>query len=288
MSTNEDRVGVVFYTHDHVDDARISFELVRGVWRLPGPEPYIVHAINGPEEIYPEAHLEDQVVRRRNLGHFAGAADLIDAGAAAIAAQQDVRYAVFLASDTWILDSTYLAELLAEMRRRQFRLAAVPWGYPEWSDPFENGLSVDFFIIDMNWARQFDMFPFDYVAFEERFGEAILYFGAANVSVERLLVTRFLQASFRETPDNVNRHRVMMEKVRLMVEREPVHHSMNDPERPGQRRGEWPELALYTQDGVGEKRRAMRQVGVPPAGPTIKRLLESTDLDWFNDVAARP
>lgn len=280
----EERIGVVFYTHDHVDDARVSMELARGVWNLPGGRPYIVHAFNGPDGIYPEPYLEDELVRRENLGHFAGASDLIDAGAAAISAHEDIRYAIFLASDTWLLRSGYVEEVLADMRRHDRRLAAVAWGYPEWSDPFENGLSVDFFVVDMDWARRFGLFPFDYEGFERRFGELIVYLGAVNVSVEKLLVARFQQASFRETPENVKRLQVAVDKIRLMTEREPVHFSMQDPEQPGERRGEWPEIALYTHDRVGEKRRAMLQAGVPPAGPTIKRLLDSVDLDWFNEL----
>ncbi|MDP3964164.1 MAG: hypothetical protein Q8Q20_00690, partial [bacterium] len=204
-------------THDRVEDARINMEIIRAFWKTSGlfSDIHIVHAYNGQKHWYPQAHLENMLIRKKNPGHFQGAAELIDAGMARIIKQfPRTDYVVGLASDTWLTKPAFVYGLLAKMKRRRKTLAAAAWGLPRRNNPFDVGISSDFFIADFDWVRKYALFPLRYAEFEKRHGELLVYIKGSNVSLEKLFFARFQQACFRELP--VNNKRRLFAEARLL------------------------------------------------------------------------
>lgn len=75
-------LGILIYTYNRIDDAKINMEIIKNVWQA---DDYfenleIIHAFNGKKEWYEKKYLEDKLVRIRNTWHFQGASDLIDVG----------------------------------------------------------------------------------------------------------------------------------------------------------------------------------------------------------------
>ena len=61
-------VGILIYTHNRIDDAKINMEIVRNVWQKSGlfPGAKVVHTFNGKKEWYPEKYLEDDLIVLKN------------------------------------------------------------------------------------------------------------------------------------------------------------------------------------------------------------------------------
>src|SRR5439155_12352360 len=102
------RIGVIVYTHDRVDDARINLEILRNLWPRHFGALTIIHCYNGDRRWYPRPYLEDELIRRPNPGHFEGAADLLDAGMRRMQRHKGIRFVVGLAADTWLLKPEYV------------------------------------------------------------------------------------------------------------------------------------------------------------------------------------
>ena len=116
-------IGVLLYTYNRTDDARINQEIIRNVWGKSElfDEIKIIHTYNGEEAWYPEQYLEDKLIRRENLGHFLGAEDLINTGMTAFQNEfPDVEYIIILAADTWCVKPNYIASIIDNMRKDDF------------------------------------------------------------------------------------------------------------------------------------------------------------------------
>src|SRR3989338_6988898 len=93
------KIGVLIYTYNRTDDARINMEIIRNTWQKSEmlKDVVIVHAFNGEKEWWPEEYLEDELLYLPNPGHYAGAALLIDEGIKTFQNKfQDVDYVIIL------------------------------------------------------------------------------------------------------------------------------------------------------------------------------------------------
>ena len=141
-------LGFLIYTYNKVDDARINMELVRSLWHQSQlfQNIIIVHAYNGDRSWYSTKYLEDKLINLHNSGHYQGAAELIDAGIKVFEEQYAyVNYVVVLASDTWLVNPCYVAEILKSMQDNRLRLATCAWNLDEEVSIFEVGMATDFF-----------------------------------------------------------------------------------------------------------------------------------------------
>jgi hypothetical protein len=279
-------VGVLLYTYDRTDDARISQEFVRTAWAQSGcfGAIRIVHAYNGEPGWYPEPYLEDELLRLENAGHFRGAAELIDAGMAThLAGPSSIDYVVVLAADTWLLDPDYVASVLRRLRGAGARLATCAWGTPKRDDLFEVGMAVDFSVVDLPWVRERQMFPIDYAGFMERYDDLFLYDGGRNVKLEKLVLARFLRAVRDEPTGDRALRRAGLAALCRLVEREPVHTDRGGLWR---RTHYWPRLGLTSHHDPEEKRAILRKRGIH-GGAAVQKLLASQDLSYYNGNRAR-
>jgi hypothetical protein len=76
-----------------------------------------------------DAYLEDVLVDvAPGQSHFTGAADLLDAGLAAIARDfPDVQHVVCVAADSWFYRPQPVRGIIDDVRRDDLRLAAASW-----------------------------------------------------------------------------------------------------------------------------------------------------------------
>ncbi len=272
-------LGHVVYTHGKTDDARILMEvsrlhLGRG-GRFEGVR--IVHAFNGAPRFAWAPGLEDELVVRANRGHFRGAVDLINAGLAALEARPGVRWALVTASDTWPLDRGFLEGLVDRMRSGARVLAASAWARHEEEPIFRAGMSLDFFLLDLDWNREARLFPLDYEGYVERFQDLHFSLGAEQILPERSLAYAWLKHWSRTHPDN-DLSAAAHGRLLRIVEREPIHAP------DWTRRQAWPELGLHAMETVRAKRDVLAGFarGGGPLGEHGRRLLEATDLSYYN------
>jgi hypothetical protein len=180
-------VAVLVSTHDHFDDARINMEIVRVAWPQEFANVALVHAYNGKPGGWTPS-LEDLLVEvAPGQSHFTGAADLLDAGLAAIARDfPEVQHVVCVASDSWLYRPERVRTIIEDMRRNDLRVAAASWEvaddahgvHRERGNPAllpGTGLSTDAFVIDLPWALEFGMLPLDMTGFLATTGAILNY-----------------------------------------------------------------------------------------------------------------
>jgi hypothetical protein len=274
---------VLVYTHDRIDDARVNLEIIRHHWSTHPmfATTRIVHATNGKQSWYPNATIEDVLVRRRNTGHFRGASELIDAGIATFQKKYpDIDELVVLAADTWLLNPAYLAKIIDAMDQKGQVLATCPWGLPNRDNLWEVGLAIDFFIVNMAWARRSKMFPLAYQRFYDSYGEFLLYQRGSQVMPEKVLLLRFVQALRRQgMTENTSKIETEARIYRLR-DREPVH-THEDLQGLWIRRVEWKKMGLTTSHDPTVKKKFLQQFRIR-GGKNIRRLLQSSDLGYYN------
>lgn len=281
-------IGVVIYTYNRVDDAKINMEIIRNEWtKIEGfRDIKIVHAYNGEKKWYPKKYLEDEIVRIKNSWHFQGASDLIDAGIKKMSENyKNVDYLIVLAADTWIINPLYIWKLVDRMRAEQYSLSTCAWGLPEKNNIREVGMAVDFFVVNLRWAIKYGMFPIDYNDFYQKYGEFVLYQKAGNIMLEKLTLSRYLRAISNEEGFNGVATKKAMERLLIMREREPVHSHI-DKEGFWKRYMYWPKMGLLTHHNPDEKKEILFKKGIKK-GDNIKKLLKSNRLDYFNSGVAQ-
>ncbi len=276
-------IGVLIYTYDRVDDAKINMEIVRNVW---GTNEYfrhvtIVHAFNGEKEWYPNAYLEDELVTMKNSWHFQGASDLIDAGMQVFVEKYpDIDYVVVLAADTWLIDPSYVQGVVSKMEQGDSYIATCTWGLPDRNEINIMGMAVDFCIVDLRWARQYNMFPIQYGEFYKKYGELFLYQRGENVMLEKLMYARYLQALNREDNFGGVARKRGIEKMLMLTERESIH-SHSDEKGFLHRNMYWPEMGLLTHHDPAPKKEILKVRNIA-AGANVQKLLQSDDLSYYN------
>jgi hypothetical protein len=210
-----------------------------------------------------------------------------------------VRYVVYLASDTWLYRPERLASILDDMRAGK-RLAAAPFQVAENAhglrrergdrDLLPNtGLTTDFFVADLHWAREYGLLPLDLVGFVDEYGDLLAYFQEI-VLLEKLLEGRYL-AAVRRYLRHVAWHkdglgsegmRQGKQMLRLMDERQIDPTGREHPPH----KGHWPDLGLITIEEPETKQAAMRAVDGLEGGLLLERFLRDDDLSWYNAPGA--
>ncbi len=276
-------VGVLIYTYNRVDDARVSMEIIRHIWEKEGlfEDVKIVHAYNGEDEWYFEKGDENSLVRIENSWHFQGASDLIDAGMEEFSVNYpDVEHIVVLASDTWLVDAGYIHNVIEKMKKENRRFATCSWGLPGREDFRDVGVAVDFFVIDASWARETTMFPIDYLSFYERNIEFMLYQRPGNIMLEKLVLARYFQAISKEKDIHATLRHDAKAGYLDLVERNPIHSHI-DEQGEWHRNFYWPKMGLLTHHDPRDKQSILRDLNIS-AGEHTERLVNSSDLKYFN------
>jgi len=277
-------IGVLIYTYNRVDDAKINIDIIRNVWEKSKhfKDIKIVHSFNGKGEWYPKKYLENYLVATKNSWHFQGAADLIDAGIKTFQKKhKSVDYVIVLASDTWLIKPTYVESLLNKMKRDILYLATCPWGLPERNEIKDVGMAVDFFIIDLKWATKYKMFPINYADFYKKYEELFLYQKGGNVMLEKLLYARYIKAISSEENSGGVARKMAIKKLLNLKDREPVHSHI-DKEGYWIRNMYWVKMGLLSHHDPASKKKILKKNNVV-VGKNIKKLLQSQDLSYYNN-----
>lgn len=281
-------IGVLIYTHNRIDDAKINMDIIRNVWEKSEcfESVKIVHAFNGEKSWYPKKTLENDLVTLKNSWHFQGASDLIDAGMKTFQKKhKSIDYVIVLASDTWLTKPEYLRNLLSKMKSDELYLATCSWGLPERSEISDVGMAVDFFIVDLKWATKYHMFPVNYLDFYTRYEDLFLYQRGGNVMLEKLMYAKYLKAVSRQENSGGVARKASINRLLDLKGRTPVHSHI-DENGNWIRRMHWPEMGLLTHHEPEPKREILKQAKIN-GGECVKRLLESDDLSYYNDGVSR-
>ena len=277
-------IGVLIYTYNRTDDAKINMDIIRNVW---GKSKFfedvkIVHSFNGNKKWYPEKYLENDLVVMENSWHFQGASDLIETGIKNFQKKhKEIKYVVVLASDTWLIKPKYIENVIQKMKDDKLHLATCSWGLPDRSNIADIGIAVDFFVIDLKWATKYKMFPIDYKKFQKKYKDLFAYQKAGNVMLEKLLLARYLESISRmEKIDGIAR-KIAIKKMLTLKEREPVHSHINEKGN-WVRNMYWPEMGLLTHHEPEAKKQIFKKEKISK-GKSIKRLLESENLSYYNN-----
>lgn len=275
-------IGVLIYTYNRTDDAKINMEIIRNVWKKSEclKDVKIVHTFNGEKGWYPKKYLENDLVIIKNSWHFQGAADLIDAGIKTFKKYQNIDYVIVLASDTWLINSRYIENLLKKMKKDNLYLATCRWGLLDRNKLKDVGMAVDFFIIDCKWAEKNEMFPIKYGEFHKKYEDLFLYQNSGNIMLEKLLLARFIKAVGREQNFGGSARKVAFTKILLMEDREPVHSHI-DTEGNWARNMYWPKMGLLTHHEPASKKKILKNKKIV-RGENIEKLLKDTGLSYYN------
>jgi hypothetical protein len=262
-------IGHLIYNYAHLDDCRIQQEISKSLYAKAFGGVHLVHAYNGKPSFGYRPHMEDELIKVKNRGHFLGASDLINAGLRYFNAHpiKGLRYVLVTAADTWLVNVDFLKALTDEMEREGKVLAVSSWGRVKAPEKM-TGFSTDFFVIDIGWNRKAHLFPFSYQAFKRRFAD-LFYLQYSQPTLEGAVQYQFQKYFGDHFEDNDVWHE-RERRLRRLVEREPVHHD-------GERTANWPEIGLYTAPEPKEKRRVLKELGLS-VGPYAKKLI-SGELD---------
>ncbi len=262
-------IGHLIYNYEHLDDCRIQQEISKSVYAKAFGGVHLVHAYNGKVSFGYQPYLEDKFIKISNRGHFQGASDLINTGLAYFnnARIKGIRYVLVTAADTWLLKINFLKKLIEEMETDHRLLAASSWGISKAPEKM-TGFSTDFFIIDIDWNRKAKLFPFDYQKFKNKFAD-IFYLQYAQPTLEAAVQYQY-QKYFADRFDDNDVWHERNRGLRRIVEREPVHKSINPLFRG--RIPSWPTIGLYTSPEPAEKRRALKRLGFA-VGPYSEKLI---------------
>lgn len=277
-------IGVLIYTYNRTDDAKINMDIIRNVWEKSEhfDDVKIVHSFNGKKEWYQKKYLENDLVVTKNSWHFQGAADLIDIGIKTFWKKyKAINYIIVLASDTWLIKPAYIANILSKMKKENQYLATCRWGLPERNDIRDVGMAVDFFIVDLKWASKYKMFPIDYSDFYRKYEELLLYQKGGNVMLEKLLYARYLKAVSRKENFGGVARKEAIKKLLDLKDREPVHSHINE-EGYWIRSMYWPKMGLLSHHDPAPKKKILRKNNIR-SGKSIKRLMKSDNLSYFNN-----
>ncbi|MDO8497809.1 MAG: hypothetical protein Q7S61_04670 [bacterium] len=150
-------IAVLQISHDHIQHTKIGMKLMTQLWKT---EPLlqnidIFHAYNGLHDLYPTPYLEKKIIRRENLGHYDGAADLMDAGVAEIlSSSKKYDYILVMSGDVWLIKPDVIAHILQIMESKKYLLTATLWPNTFFLPTF---FGTEFFIISTDLAR--NIFP---------------------------------------------------------------------------------------------------------------------------------
>lgn len=269
----ENAIGIVICTHNRVVDAKINQEIIRYHWPKFGLyNTVIIHSYNGKREWYPQAYLENDILRSNNSSLGQGNSDLIDTGINYIYQQYpNIKYAIVINADTWLLNPEYIKKCIYTMNEKKIFLAASSY-VGEKSEFFRGGLASDFFIADVPALIENRMFPLNYKEFHDQYWDLILYYcGDMNVILEKLLMAKFSKSLQKIVPYQ-NPADVFTKKLLRLKEREPFYKKDSDSDRIWH----WPEAGVVSDHNLTTKKEMLKQYGIFE-GTYINQL--------FNDIS---
>jgi hypothetical protein len=282
------KIGVLMYTYNRTDDARINMEIIRNVWSKNDllKDVTIVHSYNGEKAWWLDKYLEDELLYLANPGHFKGAEILMDEGIKCFEEKYpDVDYIIILACDTWLVKPEYLENLLMAMQKEQKLFATCTWSDKDHTDIWRYGMAMDFCIFDAKWLKKSKMFPMGFSDFAEKYKDLFFYQGE-DFFIERVIPMRFKQAIERTftLPSENLLYRVAYDSLYIMKEREPVHVK-HGPGLFGKAHTDrtmyWPNMGLLTHHEPEPKKKILKKLNLKE-GEEIKRLVTSSDLSYYN------
>ncbi len=288
--TSNPTIGVLMYTYNRIDDARINMEIIRNVW---SENPLLknvtlVHSFNGQKEWMPEKYLEDEILYLDNPGHYEGAEILLNEGVKAFQEKfPNIDYVIVLAADTWCLKPEYIEKIINSMKSEEKYIATSTWGNKDETNMFDKGMALDFFIINLKWVTESKLFPIRFKEFAEKYQEVIMYENR-TLLLERVFVLRFKQAimrTFSAARDNFIKV-ASMAYIHKMTEREPVHYKnkefLEKTSVVHDRYMYFPDIGLLTHHDPVQKQKDLREWKIT-FGEHGKKFLDATDLSYFNN-----
>ncbi len=281
------KIGVLMYTYNRTDDARINMEIIRNLWNKNNllKDVVIVHSFNGKKEWWPEKYLEDELLCLDNPGHFIGAELLLNEGVKRFTEKYpDIDYVITLASDTWCLAPEYIENIIINMQKDDKYLATCAWGTKEKDNMWQIGMALDFNIFNLKWATKYGLFPIRFSEFVEENSE-LFYYRNENIYLERVFALRFKQAIFKsiKLPSEQLITKISEAHVYHMKEREPIHLIKNIFFKKGSqyRKMYWPSIGLITYHEPEPKQKILKKLNIN-FGKNIKLLLDSNNLSYYN------
>ena len=283
------KIGVLLYTYNRTDDARINMEIIRNVWKKNEflKDVVIVHSFNGDKEWWPEKYLEDELLRLENPGHFEGAEILINEGVKCFSEKySNVDYVIVVASDTWLVKPEYIEKIVSEMKKEEKYLATSVWGTQKLTNIWVRGSALDFNIFDLKWAKQSNLFPLNFKEFKDKY-EELFFYNDHMVYLENLFMVRFKQSikrSIKIPSDNILKS-IAESYVYRMIDREPVH--TNSEENIIFKSGGWkrkmyvPKMGLVTHHDPIPKQKILKKWKLK-LGEYGNKFLNTKDLSYYN------
>jgi len=260
------KVGVLIYTYNRIDDAKINMEIIRSVWQHSYinefKDVYIVHAYNGKRSWYNKKYLENKLIRIRNSNHFQGASELIDAGMRHFK-RKDIDYIIVLAADTWLINVTYINNIITRMKYLNKYIMTCAWGTAERMDFNDVGVATDFFIINNKTVNNKYIFPLRYKSFAKKYFNVLSYLGK-SLTLERLFYLKLKLTGLHENIYNLK-------------ERCPVH--INDQ---WCRNMYWDNIGLLTHHNPLDKKNILIKYNIKQ-GFNINKLITTSDLSYYNN-----
>lgn len=151
------KIAVLYISHNQRQHVKVGMKLIRKLW-ISEPLLYqtdIYHANNDNKKRYSRIYLENKLIRRRNLGHYRGAADLINAGAAEIfKSPVKYDYLIVMSGDVWLIKPRKISDVVNIMQKQHYQLAATLWPNTFF---FPTYFATEFFIIKQDLALK--LFP---------------------------------------------------------------------------------------------------------------------------------
>jgi len=280
------KIGVLLYTYNRTDDARINQEIIRNVWSRCDlfKNVVIVHTFNGEKDWWPEKYLENELLYLPNPGHFVGAELLINEGIKCFTEKYpDTDYVITLAPDTWLVKPEYIENIITKLKKEDKYLATCAWGTKEKDNIWDIGMALDFSIFDLKWATRFDLFPIGYTEFSAKYSD-LFYYQDKLIYPERVLALRFKQAILKSVkiPSENLLTKICEAHIYRMKEREPVHDARNflGIIKKG-RKMYWPSIGLVTYHEPEPKREILKKMNLR-LGEHANRLISSKDLSYYN------
>lgn len=283
------KIGVLIYTYNRTDDARINMEIIRDVWSKNEnlKDVKMVHSFNGEKELWPEKYLEDDLLYLDNPGHFEGAEVLINAGVKTFQDKySDIDYVIVLASDTWLVKPEYLESKILSMKKEGKYIATSVWGDQKRTNIWSKGFSLDLLVFDLSWATKSSLFPIRFREFKEKY-EELFFYNDLTVFLEVVFALRFKQAISRSTkiPSDNILSPIAESYIHRIKEREPIHYAKDGFlfKKPNSiRKMYWPNMGLITHHQPETKQKALKQwnLNLREYG---NKFLNSKDMSYFNN-----
>jgi hypothetical protein len=290
--TKKSGVVVCITTHDRTDCARINMEIVKLNYAESWP---VVHACS---DLSYDSYLEDELVRCEPLPLVHGALNLLREAVRRAVEKYNPAYIVHLEADTWVFDQTVIDRYINLLARDERScVAASSWSTdqrPEWCKS-----KCVFRRFKYRMARVLGLTGID-VGIRRRETLATQFFVAKNDKkfLDALDGIEPVQGHSLERDFYLSMTRALGRKAIVgMPEREPVHPTnRHQCEKLTLYCQHWPERPTPHQVGGASdmstpdmpgKKEALTAGGMRRSGPAMRRLLESSDLDYYNAGAKR-